>query len=123
MAATPTLYTEADWTDFAHTGPGTLAGRYMRTFWQPVRLSRDLEIGQAVPIRVMSEDFTLYRGASGTPYLLDFRCAHRGTQLNTGWVEGEYLRCMFHGWMYDGHGQCVEQPAEHPDFCSRVGIA
>jgi hypothetical protein len=24
------------WTDFAHTGPGTLAGRFLRTFWQPV---------------------------------------------------------------------------------------
>ena len=22
-----------DWTDFVHTGPGTLAGRYLRGFW------------------------------------------------------------------------------------------
>ncbi len=25
-------YTRDDWEDFAHTGPGTLAGRFMRTF-------------------------------------------------------------------------------------------
>ena len=25
-----------DYTDFYHTGPGTLAGRYLRRFWQPV---------------------------------------------------------------------------------------
>ena len=29
--------TAADYTDFAHTGPGTLAGRYLRLFWQPNR--------------------------------------------------------------------------------------
>jgi len=48
--------------DFVHTGPGTLAGRYMRLFWQPVYRAQDLAPGQAVPIRIMSEDFTLYRG-------------------------------------------------------------
>ena len=40
-------YTEVDYTDFAHTGPGTLAGRYLRTFWQPVYVARDLPREQA----------------------------------------------------------------------------
>ena len=33
--------------DLVHTGPETLAGRFIRTFWQPVYLSRDLEKGWA----------------------------------------------------------------------------
>jgi 5,5'-dehydrodivanillate O-demethylase len=70
----------------------------------------------------MSEDFTLYRGASGTPHLLAFRCAHRGTQLSTGWVEGDDLRCFYHGWKYNGSGQCIEQPAEPEPFCQRIRI-
>jgi len=37
-------YTRVDWTDFAHTGPGTLAGRYMRMFWQPVYRSQDIVV-------------------------------------------------------------------------------
>jgi 5,5'-dehydrodivanillate O-demethylase len=41
-----------------------------------------------------------------------FHCAHRGTQLSTGWVEGDCIRCRYHGWKYDGSGQCVEQPGE-----------
>src|SRR3712207_7596986 len=40
----------------SHTGPGTLAGRYLRTFWQPVYLARDLAPRRAVPLRIMSED-------------------------------------------------------------------
>ena len=113
---------EADWTDFVHTGPGTLAGRYLRRFWQPVVRSQDLTPGKAAPIRVMSEDFTLYRGESGTTHALAFRCAHRGTQLSTGWVEGDNLRCRYHGWTYDSSGQCVHQPAEVEPFCEKVRI-
>jgi 5,5'-dehydrodivanillate O-demethylase len=112
----------ARYSDFAHTSPGTLAGRFMRTFWQPVARAPDLPPGHAKPIRVMSEDFTLYRGKSGTPYVTAFRCAHRGTQLSTGWVEGDCIRCFYHGWKYDGSGQCVEQPAEDAGFASKVKI-
>ena len=108
--------------DFVHTGPGTLAGRYLRMFWQPVYRSQDLLRGRAVPIRIMSEDFTLYRGESGAPYLPAFRCAHRGTQLSTGWVEGDGIRCRYHGWKYDGSGQCVEQPGENDSFPTKVTI-
>src|SRR6478672_7692047 len=68
--------------DFVHTGPGTLAGRYLRMFWQPVYRAQDLAAGRAVPIQIMSEHLTLYRGESGAPHLVDFRCAHRGTQLS-----------------------------------------
>jgi len=108
--------------DFVHTGPGTLAGRYLRMFWQPVYYAVDLPAGRAVPIRIMSEDFTLYRDEGGTPHVVAFRCAHRGTQLSTGWVEGDCIRCFYHGWKYDGSGQCVEQPAEDAGFASKVKI-
>src|SRR5712692_4201056 len=109
--------------DFAYTGPGTLAGRYLRAFWQPVYRAQDLPAGHAKPIRVMSEDYTLYRGEDGAPHLVAYRCAHRGTQLSTGWVEGDCIRCFYHGWKYDHTGQCVEQPAEDAGFASKVRIA
>lgn len=91
-------------------------------FWQPVYRVQDLANGRAVPIRIMSEDFTLYRGENGSPHVVAFRCAHRGTQLSTGWVEGDSIRCRYHGWKYDGSGQCVEQPGEDEAFASKVRI-
>src|SRR5574341_2202912 len=108
--------------DFVHTGPGTVAGRFMRTFWQPVFIAKNLKPGSAKPIRLMSEDFTLYRGESGKPYVVDFRCAHRQTQLSAGWVEEEHIRCFYHGWKYDGSGQCVEIPGEEDSVATRVKI-
>src|SRR3954468_16236660 len=112
----------SEYNDFAHTGPGTLAGRYLRHFWQPVYEAAALPPGHARPIRIMSEDFTLYRGADGTPHVVAARCAHRGTQLSTGWVEDDCVRCFYHGWKYDATGQCVEMPAEDASFPPKVRI-
>jgi 5,5'-dehydrodivanillate O-demethylase len=114
---------DQDYKDFAHTGPGTLAGRYLRRFWQPVYRGRDLQPEQAVPIQTLGERFTLYRSERGGPaHVVAFRCAHRGTQLSTGWVEGDCIRCLYHGWKYDASGQCVEQPGEDASFASKVRI-
>jgi 5,5'-dehydrodivanillate O-demethylase len=108
--------------DLYRTGPRTLAGRYLRRFWQPVHRLEDLPPGRALPLRIMGEEFTLYRGEDGAPHAVAFRCAHRGTQLSVGFVEGDCLRCRYHGWMYDQTGQCVEMPAEAPPFPARVRI-
>src|SRR5262249_22238725 len=106
--------------DFVRTGPATIGGRYLRRFWQPIYLSRDLAKEQAVPIRFMNENFTLYRGESGRAYVTAPRCPHRGTQLSTGRVQGEQISCRYHGWTFDPTGQCTAQPAEPQPFCSKV---
>jgi 5,5'-dehydrodivanillate O-demethylase len=105
------------------TGPGTDSGQYLRRFWQPIYHSADLATGTAVPLRIMSENFTLYRGESGRVCLVDARCPHRGTQLSSGWIEGDELRCFYHGWKFAADGRCIEQPAEDSSYCDRVKIA
>ena len=109
--------------DYEHTGPGTFAGGFLRSGWQPVHRSQDLPVGRSRPLRIMSEDFTLFRGESGKAQVLAQRCAHRGTQLSAAWVEGDTLRCLYHGWRYDATGQCVEQPAEGAAYAAKVKIA
>jgi 5,5'-dehydrodivanillate O-demethylase len=104
------------------TGPGTLAGRYLRRFWHPILNGSKLPVNTAKPIHVLGESFTLYRGSDGTPRLTDFRCPHRGTQLSTGTVEGDSIRCYYHGWRFDGAGRCVEQPGEPKPFLDKVKL-
>lgn len=111
-----------DFTEIVQTGPGTLAGRFLRMFWQPICCSYELAAGRPLPIRILGENFTLYRGESGQPHLVGPRCAHRGTQLSVGWIEGECIRCFYHGWKYDGTGQCIEQPAEGQPFAEKIRI-
>jgi 5,5'-dehydrodivanillate O-demethylase oxygenase subunit len=119
---TITAPAQRDAVDFAHTGPGTLAGRYFRRFWIPVARLDDVPPGRAQPIQLLNEKFTYYRGETGTPHLVGYYCAHRSTQMSTGWVEGDCIRCFYHGWKYDETGKCVEQPAEKETFAGKVGI-
>lgn len=111
-----------DYDRIVRTGPGTIAGRYLRSFWLPVAQAGDIAAGRAKPLRIMSEDFTLYRGESGAPQVLAPACAHRGTLLSTGWVEGDAMRCFYHGWKYGPDGRCIEAPAERDGFCNTVSI-
>lgn len=111
-----------DLRELFRTGPDTPGGRYMRSFWHPVFVAENLKSGWAKPIRILGESFTLYRGETGTPHGVAFRCAHRGMQLSAGWVEGDCLRCRFHGWKYEGSGQCVEIPTEDDSTAKTVRI-
>ena len=104
------------------TGPDTLGGKMLRRFWHPVVYSHRTEAGRAMPLTHLNEQFTLYRGESGKPHIVGFNCPHRKTQLSVGWVEGEDVRCFYHGWMFNGRGECVAQPGEPQPFCEKVRI-
>ena len=106
--------------DLEAVGPGTPAGRYLRLFWQPLMRAQELRPGQAKPVEMLGEMFTAYRDENGTCHIAEYRCPHRGSPLFLGWVEGDGLRCRYHGWKFDGSGQCIEQPAEEKPFCERI---
>jgi 5,5'-dehydrodivanillate O-demethylase len=106
--------------DFAHVENGTPAGKLLTTFWQPVGLSRDYDPGKARRIKILGTHFTLYRGQDGGMRLTQDRCPHRGTSLAYGWVEGDSIRCRYHGWKFDGAGQGEEFPAETATYAARL---
>ncbi|MGK5079307.1 Rieske 2Fe-2S domain-containing protein [Janthinobacterium sp. HLX7-2] len=97
-------------------------GRLLRKFWQPVALGESVEVGGAIALLIMGEELTLYRGDSGALHLVGGRCAHRRTLLHTGWVVGEEIRCIYHGWQFDGKGACVKRPAEANNGMPRTQI-
>ena len=97
-------------------GPGTPCGDLMRRYWQPAALAEELPPGGApVPVRLLGEDLVLFRDDHGRPGLLGIHCSHRGADLSYGRVEDGGLRCIYHGWLYDREGRCLEQPGETAD--------
>jgi phthalate 4,5-dioxygenase oxygenase subunit len=105
------------------TGPGTPAGNLLRRYWQPVALTEELPVnGAPLPLRIMSEDLVLFRDDHGEFGLLGLHCSHRRADLSYGRVENGGLRCLYHGWLFDRHGNCLEQPCERPGkrFCEKV---
>jgi len=105
------------------TGPGTPGGNLLRQYWHPVALAEELPAdGSPLPVRILSEDLVLFRGEDGELGLLGLHCSHRRADLSYGRIEGGGLRCLYHGWLFDRQGRCLEQPCEPPDrrFCEKV---
>jgi phenylpropionate dioxygenase-like ring-hydroxylating dioxygenase large terminal subunit len=105
------------------TGPGTPCGQFLRSYWQPIAAAEEMPIGgDPMAVRVMSEDLVLFRDDEDRLGLIGRFCAHRGTDLSYGRVEDGGLRCLYHGWLFDKDGNCIDQPAEAEGrkFCDKV---
>lgn len=110
------MLTEQEAELLTHTGPGTPCGDLMRRYWQPVALASELPVdGAPVPLKVMHEELVLFRDDRGRPGLLELHCPHRGADLSYGRVEDGGLRCLYHGWLFDVDGRCLQQPGEPAD--------
>jgi 5,5'-dehydrodivanillate O-demethylase len=93
-------------------GAGTPMGELMRRYWHPIAAVSEMESEPTREVRLLGEDLVLYKDRSGNYGLIDRYCAHRRVNLAYGIPEEQGLRCMYHGWMYDETGQCIEQPFE-----------
>ena len=105
------------------TGEGTPCGDVLRAYWQPAALTAELnEVRPVKPVRLMGEDLVLFRTPGDGYRLIGRYCSHRGADLAYGRLEDCGLRCLYHGWLYDGHGHCLEQPAEpaHSRFHTKI---
>jgi len=72
-----------------------------------------------LPLRFFGQELALYRGQDGQPILLNAICPHMGTNIarNTtsyvvqdGHVEGDSIRCPYHGWSFGADGKCDSIP-------------
>ena len=78
--------------------------------WYPLAWSRELKRGRTLGRRFGGEPIVLVRARSGAVFALEDRCAHRQVPLHAGVVDGETLRCCYHGWTYDCTGSCIDVP-------------
>jgi phthalate 4,5-dioxygenase len=105
------------------TGADSAGGQLLRRFWQPIALAEELAGARPVKaVRVLGQDLVLFRDATGRLGLLDRDCPHRGADLTFGRLEDGGLRCLFHGWLFDAAGNCIDTPGEPVEsrICSRV---
>jgi nitrite reductase/ring-hydroxylating ferredoxin subunit len=76
--------------------------------WFSAGFTADLDGKKAIAATVNGRELAVYRGASGAIYALDAQCPHLGAHMgHGGTVEGDALRCHFHGFCFDGDGRCT----------------
>ena len=85
----------------------------LKNFWYPSELSKTIT-NKPKRITLLGQELVLYRDTSSKVVALNNLCVHRGGSLAQGQVEGNCIRCPYHGWKYSTDGACVEIPANEP---------
>lgn len=83
--------------------------------WTPVALAADVAPSTSAGVVVEGAEVVVWRDAEGAVHAWEDRCPHRGMKLSFGFVKGDRIACLYHGWEYDAGGRCRYIPA-HPDL-------
>jgi phenylpropionate dioxygenase-like ring-hydroxylating dioxygenase large terminal subunit len=79
-------------------------------YWYPLAWSHEVKRGKTHGVTFAGDPIVLARTESGKAFALEDRCAHRQVPLHQGVVDGESIRCGYHGWTYDCSGKCIDVP-------------
>ena len=83
------------------------------TGWFPLASSDEVAPGALQPLAAFGRELLLWRSAGddGRAHVTDAYCPHLGAHFGHGGrVDGDTIRCPFHGWAFDGEGVCREIP-------------
>ena len=89
--------------------------------WTAVCVADDLPDRVVIGSECAGADIAVWRSATGLLSAWADRCPHRGMRLSHGFVRGEALNCIYHGWTYGADGGCKRIPA-HPDLTPPASI-
>lgn len=84
---------------------------FLRNSWYVAAWDREVS-GTPLARTLLGEPLVLYRTPAGEAVALEDRCCHRHLPLSMGRLEGDRLRCGYHGLLFDASGKCVEIPGQ-----------
>ena len=88
---------------------------WLRDCWYLAVPSRAVKRNGLVGKTMLGEPLVIGRDAGGTVFALRDICPHRGIPLRHGWIEGDGVRCCYHGWKFStATGQCLDIPSLAP---------
>lgn len=79
--------------------------------WHPVAIASQIVQGAITPTRLLELPLALWRDSAGQVHAWEDRCPHRGTPFSLGAVDGDSVRCAYHGWRFASDGRCTRIPA------------
>jgi phenylpropionate dioxygenase-like ring-hydroxylating dioxygenase large terminal subunit len=86
----------------------------LKNFWYVLAESTFIDKSPR-KIRALGQDFVLFRRSSDRRIVaLSDVCVHRLASLGGGQVDGDCVRCPYHGWSYGEDGGCTAIPANPP---------
>ncbi len=83
-------------------------------FWYVAEESKNVT-DTPVYVKMLGQDFVIFRDSQGKARCLSNICVHRGASLADGITAGDCVQCPYHGWQFDGTGACTRIPSLGPD--------
>jgi len=69
-----------------------------------------------VKVKMLGQNFVLFRDQQGKVSCLSDVCLHRGGSLSGGRTIRDCVACPYHGWQFNGDGKVEFIPSEGSDF-------
>jgi phenylpropionate dioxygenase-like ring-hydroxylating dioxygenase large terminal subunit len=89
---------------------------WLRDCWYLALPARALRRRRLVGKTMLGEPLVLGRADGGTVFALRDICPHRGIPLRHGWLDGDGVRCCYHGWKFAcADGRCLDIPSLVPE--------
>jgi len=88
---------------------------FLKNCWYVAAWDSELIDGTKLARTLFEKPVVIYRGESGKVVALDDRCCHRGALLSMGRIEGDCIRCMYHGMKFEPSGRCIQIPGQEQD--------
>ena len=85
---------------------------WLRDAWYMAGWAKDFPSDRPVAVTLLDEPLVFYRQADGRITAFEDRCCHRLAPLSLGRVEGDDLRCLYHGLKFAPSGACNEVPGK-----------
>lgn len=99
---------------------------FLKNIWYVAGWSSEFVGAGPFARTIANEAVVLYRKKDQQIAALADRCPHRWAPLSGGRVEGDDIRCMYHGIRFRSDGSCSEVPGQNqsaPNLCVRVYAA
>src|SRR3954462_13198296 len=87
-------------------------GIFLKNCWYVAAWDHELIDGRKLARTILEKPVVIYQGESGRVVAMEDRCCHRGAPLSMGRVEGDCIRCMYHGMKFDPSGRCIQIPGQ-----------
>jgi phenylpropionate dioxygenase-like ring-hydroxylating dioxygenase large terminal subunit len=85
---------------------------FIRNCWYVAAWSHELPAGEIIARSIINEPLAIFRTENGEVVVMADRCCHRAAPLSMGKLEGNAIRCAYHGFKFDHAGACTEVPGQ-----------
>lgn len=82
--------------------------------WYIACFDDELKKEQLLRRKIVGHELVIFKNVKGEVAVLEDRCCHRNVHLSLGYVQGDHIKCGYHGWEYNTTGKCVHIPVLEP---------